>query len=159
MRRLICAALALMVMGCTPTSTSTDTAADEQALRTAMEGLNGAITAQNDSAAAMIYAEDAIMMPPGVPKVMGRENIRAFWATLWPLKPTLAITPEHFVVSGDWAWGEGTYIWSATTPAGTQDDHGKYLDVWHRVDGTWLLTRDIWNSDLAPPAPAAPKRN
>lgn len=159
MLRLTLAALALVAVGCTPTSTSTDTAADDQALHGAMEALNQGISSQNDSAIAAIYAEDAIMMPPGVPKVAGRQNIRAFWTTLWPLKPTLSITPEHFVVSGDWAWGEGTWIWSATTPAGPQEDHGKYLDVWHRVDGNWLLTRDIWNSDLTPPAAATPKRN
>jgi ketosteroid isomerase-like protein len=152
-------ALGLVTLACAPTSTSTDTAADDQALHAAMESVNQGVTAHDDSAIAAVYAEDAVMMPPGVPKVVGRANIRAFWATLWPLNATVAITPERFVVAGDWAWGEGTWTWSAVTPAGPQEDHGKYLDVWHRVDGNWFLTRDIWNSDLTPPAPPVATRN
>lgn len=149
-------AVCLVTLACAPTSTSTDTAADDQAIRAAMETLNQAVTGQNDSLAASVYAEDAVMMPPGAPRVMGRANIRAFWATVWPLKATLTMTPAQIQVAGEWAYEEGTWTWTMPTPDGEQRDHGKYLDVWHRVDGTWSIVRDIWNSDQAPAVAAAP---
>jgi uncharacterized protein (TIGR02246 family) len=142
--------LSLAALACAPAATSTDTAADDQAIRAAMETLNQGITGQNDSLTASIYAEDAVMMPPGATKVTGRANIRAFWATVWPLRATLTITPAAITVSGDWAYGEGTWTWTAPVTGGEQRDHGKYLDVWHRIDGNWSMVRDIWNSDLAP---------
>ena len=37
---------------------------------------------------------------------------------------------------------------------GATVDNGKYLSVYKRVDGKWLLIRDTWNSDT-PAAPAA----
>jgi len=38
--------------------------------------------------------------------------------------------------------------------AGTQADAGKFIEVWSRQpDGSWLISDDIFNSDLpAPPA-------
>lgn len=150
MTRHLFLALGLLASACAPTSTSTDTAADDQAIRAAMETLNSAIAGQNDSLAASVYAEDAVMMPPGAPRVAGRANIRAFWATVWPLKATLTMTPAQIQVAGEWASEEGTWTWTMPTPAGELRDHGKYLDVWRRVDGTWTITRDIWNSDQSP---------
>lgn len=145
-------AVGLCTLACAPSSTSTDTPADDQAIRTAMETLNQAVSGQNDSVAASLYAPDAVMMPPGTARVTGRDSIRAFWATIWPLKATLTMTPAHIQISGDWAFEEGTWSWSMPTAAGEQRDHGNYVDVWQRVDGTWLITRDIWNSDQPPAA-------
>jgi hypothetical protein len=35
-------------------------------------------------------------------------------------------------------------------------DAGKYITVFQRKDGKWVIIRDTWNSDGAPAAPAAP---
>jgi len=37
--------------------------------------------------------------------------------------------------------------------AGKTVETGKYIEVWRRINGKWLMVRDIWNDD-APPAPA-----
>jgi ketosteroid isomerase-like protein len=37
----------------------------------------------------------------------------------------------------------------------TFEDYGKYLVAWKKIDGTWLMERDIWNSDNAPPPSGA----
>lgn len=38
--------------------------------------------------------------------------------------------------------------------AGTQADAGKFIEIWTRQpDGSWLISDDIFNSDL--PAPSA----
>ena len=143
-------ALSAGLAGCTPAGSSTDTAADEQAIRSTIDNWNQALTSADDSLLASFYAPDASMMPPGMPKVTGRASIRAFWASLWPMKATLAMSPGSFLISGDLAVEEGTWVWSVPTEGGTQQDHGKYLHTWRRMDGTWLIVQNIWNSDLAP---------
>ena len=34
-------------------------------------------------------------------------------------------------------------------------DEGKYVEVWHHMDGSWQMMYDIFNSDRPLPAPAA----
>ena len=31
-------------------------------------------------------------------------------------------------------------------------DHGKYVVIWKREQGEWMLWRDIWNTSVPPPA-------
>ncbi len=40
----------------------------------------------------------------------------------------------------------GTY--ANTGPGGEHVDHGKYLAVWMKIDGSWKLVRDIFNSSM-----------
>jgi hypothetical protein len=49
---------------------------------------------------------------------------------------------------------EGNWSWSAPTPAGDQNDQGKYLVTWVKSDKGWQVVQHVWNSDQAPPAPA-----
>lgn len=140
-------------LACAPASTSTDTAADHQAIRAAMESIQQAITTQADSVIATFYADSAVMMPPGSPRVVGRERIREVWAAAWPLKATLSMTPATIQVSGDRGVVEGTWTWSQPIADGVMEDGGKRLDAWSRIDGNWKLSYEIWNSDGAlPPA-------
>jgi ketosteroid isomerase-like protein len=93
-----------------------------------------------------------------MPRVTGTENIRQFWAQIWPLKATLTITPATVRVSGDLAVEEGNWTWSAPSPTGDQKDNGKYLVSWRKTDGKWRIVQDMWNGDnpSPPPPPAAP---
>lgn len=140
----------LATLACAPAQ-STDTAADEQAIRGKVDGLNEALTSQNDSAIALLYDSNAVVLPPGRPRVVGRPAIRAFFAEIWPLKATLTLAAAAVQVTGDLAIEEGTWNWTMPSPRGEVRDHGKYLVTWRRVDGDWLIARDIWNSDAPPP--------
>lgn len=148
----LCVLLALMA--CAPAQ-STDTAADQQAIRGKVDGMNEALTSQNDSAIAQLYDTNAVVMPPNMATITGRPAIRAFFAQIWPLKATLTLTPTTIEVVGDVAIDEGTWGWTMPGPNGEIRDHGKYLVTWHQVDGDWLISRDIWNSDQPAPPPAA----
>ena len=57
-------------------------------------------------------------------------------------------------VSGDLAWQSGTF--KATDKTGAALDTGKYLTVFQRKDGKWMIIRDTWNSDAVPAPAAAP---
>ena len=130
-------------------------AADEAAIRTIVEQWNGYLKTQNDSAIAAIYAPEAVLLPPAMPRVQGADAIRSFWAVIWTMKASLTLTPVTVRASGDWAMEEGNWSWSNPSPTGEQTDHGKYLVTWHRTPTGWRAVQDIWNSDQAPPATPA----
>jgi uncharacterized protein (TIGR02246 family) len=130
----------------------------EQAIRDLVTSWNGYLTTRNDSAIAALYADDAVLMPPAMPRVTGRENIRRFWAQIWPLKAALTLTTASVRVAqaGDLAVEEGDWVWSAPSPTGDQLDKGKYLVTWIRTTAGWRVMQDMWNSDQPPPGPATP---
>ena len=47
---------------------------------------------------------------------------------------------------GNLAYEVGTY--AMKTKDGKVADRGKYCVVWKRVNGRWLLHRDIWSTNL-----------
>ncbi len=53
-------------------------------------------------------------------------------------------------VSGDMAWQWNTF--TITDKSGKTVDTGKYVTVFQRKNGKWMIIRDIWNSDSAPAA-------
>jgi uncharacterized protein (TIGR02246 family) len=154
--RVVSVALMGAILACAGGARS-DPKAGEQAIRQLVTSWNGYLASQNDSAIALLYADDAVLMPPAMPRVTGRENIRRFWAQIWPLKATLTLTSASIRVtrSGDWAIEEGDWTWSAPSPTGDQRDKGKYIVTWARIGDSWKAVQDIWNSDQPPPAAAA----
>ena len=134
-----------------------DTAADEAAIRAVNPAWFAAHTAGDADAVAALYADDAVLNIPGAPPVRGRAAIReAIAADIAAVKAAgLANQPgpaPEFGVSGDMAWEWSTF--TVTDASGATVDTGKYVTVYAKRDGKWLIVRDIWNSD-APAAPAA----
>ncbi len=110
---------------------------------------------------AEFYAQNAVIMPPNMAPTRGKEAIRAFFATLNSVKPTLTLRADSVWATGrsavevgrwHWAWGA-----DATRPPGVPPvDSGKYIVRWVHEGGKWLMAQDIWNSDVALPTPSAP---
>ena len=107
---------------------------------------------------ANLYAEDALLMPPGAPAVTGRAGIRAFLGEDAAKSKAAGVSIKNGSVTGagvhgDLGWISGTY--TVIDGAGATVDSGSYLSVHRRTDGAWLYIRDTWNSDrpAAPPAP------
>ena len=160
---LIAVAVAVVAAGCAKTPPPQDTAADKAKLQADALGWFDRFAAADSEGLANLYAEDAVVMPPGAPAVTGRPAIKALLGGMaadakaggMTLK---AGTVNGSDVSGDLGWISGTYAVQDST--GATIDSGSYLSAHHRVDGVWLYTRDIWNSDHAPtpPAPASKKK-
>ena len=100
------------------------------------------------------WAEDAVMMPPGLPPVRGRAAIRQYVETAANL-PGFQIhwEPESVCVSrsGDLAYmierNVTTFNDSQGNPVTT---YGKVVTVWRKeADGSWRNVVDMWNE--APP--------
>jgi uncharacterized protein (TIGR02246 family) len=102
------------------------------------------------------WADDATVLPPGDPPVVGKAAIREFVAKSFE-NPSFRISwkTNDVVVSqsGDLAYATGTNRVSFTGPDGTPVTvDGKAVTVWRREkDGSWKCVVDIWND--ASPAP------
>ena len=114
-------------------------------------------------AMANLYAEDALLMPPGVAAMTGRAAIKTYLGADSAGAKAAGISLKNKAVtgsgvSGDYGWISGTY--TVADKSGAIIDSGSYLSVHKRTNGSWPYIRDIWNSDRppAPPAPAPQKK-
>ena len=154
---MIVAAGLVVLAGCGRTmSPPADTAADETAIRAINPAWFKAYNAGDADGIVALYAEDAILNAPGAPPTRGHAAIREFLAKDIAASAARGFTfnsganPE-FGVSGDLGWEWNTF--TVTDKAGATVDTGKYVTVYGRKDGKWVIIRDIWNSDAAPAAP------
>jgi len=137
----------------------TDTAADQTKLQAdALIWFEHYANVDADGMA-NLYAEDALLMPPGAAAVTGRPGIKTFLGEDAAKSKAAGISLKNGSVTGtgingDSGWISGTYV--VVDASGTTIDSGNYLSVHRRTNGAWLYIRDIWNSDRspAPPAPA-----
>lgn len=141
-------------------SAASDPAADKAKLQAdALAWFDHYAKADAD-AMANLYAEDALLMPPGAPAVTGRAAIKTFLGEDAAKSKAAGISLKNAAVTGsgvdgDIGWLSGTY--TVVDSTGATIDSGSYLSVHRRANGSWPYIRDIWNSDRppAPPAPAA----
>ena len=94
------------------------------------------------------FASDATVYATGAPAVTGTDGIRkAVGEMLTAPGMSLSWTASKAVVSagGDLGYTVGAY--EMASPGGTEK--GKYVTNWKKVDGTWKVVEDIFNSDAA----------
>lgn len=129
--------------------------ADEQAIRAINPSWFKAHQAGDVEGIVVLYSDDALVSAPGAPPIRGTAAIReAFTKELRDLAAAglsqkSGSNPEY-ELSGDLGYEWNTY--TVSDKSGKTVDTGKYLSVFGRRNGKWLIVRDIWNSD-APPAP------
>jgi len=103
-----------------------------------------------------LYADNAVLMPPGAPSVSGRADLQSYFekdvASSREAGVQLTIVHGDAGTSGNLGWQSGTYQVSGA--GGENLDTGKFLAVWERQTGDWRMIQDIWNSD-SPPASQA----
>lgn len=135
-----------------------DAKGDEASVRVLEETWLKAYNAADVDVLVALYADDAVLAPPGAPSARGKAAIRAFYAkeTAELAKAGVKLVmggPPDLAVSGIVAWDFGTFV--AKDKGGTTIDAGKYVTAYKKVDGRWLIARDTWNSD-GPQVTAAP---
>ena len=105
---------------------------------------------RGDAAGAVaVYTEDATILPPGSPRVRGRDGIRAFWqAVMDSGVRAVDLRTDDLEVSGDMAREIGTATLTVATEAGHEETMtAKFVVVWKRQGGDWRWHTDIWNTD------------
>jgi len=125
------------------------TAVEIEAILAVSDALVEADNAGDWDAVAALHTQDAILLPPNGPVVTGRSAIRGFFASLPPIK-SFELEVDEVAGRGDLAYVRGTYS-MVLAPPGSEPilDTGKYIEIRRKQeDGSWLLSRDIFNSSL-----------
>jgi len=143
----------------TACQTSSDTrAADESALRKLDEEWSKAIGARDVDKTVSYYSDDAVLMPPNIPTLTGKEPIRTLWKSMLE-SPSFSggwtATKVEVARSGDLAYVSGNYEFKEQDDRGAAIvDKGKYLEVWRKqADASWKCVAGMFNSDLPAGAP------
>lgn len=128
------------------------TEADRAAIATVRATAEAAANSANRDGWIAAYAEDAVLLGPNAPAVVGKtaiaEGVKAF-----PPLSNVKFTHVSVDGAGGWAYVQGTYEMTITPPgAAPVTDKGKYLEIWRKhADGSWKVHRDMHSSDLPLP--------
>jgi uncharacterized protein (TIGR02246 family) len=142
--------LTLLALDCNQQQMPDTRAADEAAIRSINPTWFKAYNAGDANAIVALYANDAVVNAPGVPAVRGQDAIREFFTKEVASAAAAGMTQSGGAttdagVSGDLGWEWGTY--TVKDKSGAVVDTGKYVTVYAKKNGKWLIIRDIWNSD------------
>jgi len=132
-----------------------DAGADERAIRGQVDHWLQLLKAKDAAGIAELYTEDGAVMPPNAPIGKGRAAIQQTWASMLSTPGfNLTFSPEQIVLSssGDMALDRGTYQLMIAPSGKAQNDTGKYVVVWRKIDNEWKAAADIFNSDRPPAA-------
>lgn len=103
---------------------------------------------------AALYTEDGQLLPPDGEVVSGRAAIQEFVAKNNPPDgPTFEFATNETLVFGDYAHRQGSFTVKA--PDGSALESGKFIQLWKKVDGKWLIHRDMWSRNAPAAAPPA----
>ncbi len=160
MRPARCLALLLAAaLGCQAAPPPDTTAEAKHAIDAANASWARLTAAGHADSLAQYYHANAMILPPNMPPIHGRDSIRAFFAVL----NTMSSPPPVLTVRTDSVWASGAmavdlgrwqFAWPAAAkrPPGMQAaDSGKYIVRWVKDSTHWLMAQDIWNSDVALP--------
>lgn len=92
-----------------------------------------------------LYETDAIVATSFDAPARGKEAITALFRGDVGGGVTTSLTVDSSRVAGDLAYVSGTYAVSA---GGAQVAGGRYLQVWHRAGGDWLVQGESWVEDV-----------
>lgn len=141
-------AVALIVAGCV----TTETAVPTESIVAASDRFEAAFNAGDAAGLAALYTSDAIVMPPNMERITGRDRIRALWQNFFDAGVTsIDLHTDELRFAGIYATEVGAFTLGAPDGKGGKlEVEGKYIVVWRKEhDGSWRLHRDIWNNDPA----------
>ena len=118
-----------------------DTAAVREAVDKLRQQWQDAANADSAAAVAAHYTRDAEYYSPAE-NARGRQAIQEMFARTFPQASGLEITSDALQVSGDVAYGNGTFTQTVTMNGQEQSVEGHWLAVLRRQpDGGWLIHR------------------
>src|ERR1035437_8767084 len=154
------AMIALMVTACNQAPPNTHDA-DVKALNDTEARWNADYESKDPEKVAAYYADDAVLMGPGMPASTGKDAIRTTIKQMLTAPAlSLKFRPSRVDVdkSGELGYTQGSYTMVMTNPATKRaiNDHGTYVTVYRKqADGKWRAVADIATSEMPPSAPAS----
>lgn len=137
--RLVLSATLLVLTGCASIERS------DAGVQQGMAEFKDTFNRHDAASLAMLYTEDARLMPYNAPMVTGRAGIQSFWQAGFNRGLSrIEKTPVEVQMLGDTAIETSRYLVSV----GDRQVRGKDMLVWRRgTDGKWRIAADIWNND------------
>jgi ketosteroid isomerase-like protein len=145
MARIPCAVVALAVLGLVAAGARADPVRD--AVEAANRSFVERFLAGDMQGVAALYSEDARVIAPGAAMASGRAAIAAFWAGARESTKGVRLETDVVESAGDLAFEDGVVH---LVGADGRESSSRYLVVWKRVGGRWLLHRDTWNDGPEP---------
>lgn len=144
MRHLKSVALLLIVAGvaCAP-----PTAQESPELAAKAAAWEDAMNAADVEAIVALYSEDARLMPPNAETGQGHDAVRDSFGGMIAAGLSVDLETTEAMAAGNLGTRIGTYV--LTSADGAEADHGKYIETWEKTGDGWVITNDIWNSDVA----------
>lgn len=102
-----------------------------------------------------LYTDDAVFLDAGGSEVAGKPALRKFFAgvlAMYGARPLMRSTAS--ASSGDLGYDSGDYsetITPVAKPGSAIATHGSYLVILRRVDGHWLIARQMWTGNVPVP--------
>jgi uncharacterized protein (TIGR02246 family) len=140
--------------------------ADVQGLKDNEARWNREFVAKDLEKLAAHYADDAVLVAPGMPAISGRDAIRKMLTDMLQdpaLSLKFQVSRVEVSSSGDLGFTQGSYQMTMTDPASKQvmHDRGSYVTTYRKQpDGAWKAIADIASSEIPPASTAsATKQN
>ena len=146
MKRLLTISGCILVLGLAGSGLDAQDAGARAAIEAGNRQFMAALAKQDAAGVAALYSMDAEASPPNSNVVRGRAEIQKLWKAVMDSGIASAnLTTTDVGSSRDLAYESGTY--EMKTKDGKVADYGKYVVVWKRIGGKWMLHRDIWNTN------------
>jgi ketosteroid isomerase-like protein len=133
----------------------TDENAETEAVRARSDGIVGAEAALDVEGSLAFFAEDAIVQPADGPQIRGHDAIAGMYRRFFEGSQLIEFSAKGSHVSlsksGDLAYEYGANRAVLAGSEGDLVDVGKYLLVWKKIDGEWMVVVLTYSSDT--PAP------
>jgi ketosteroid isomerase-like protein len=100
------------------------------------------------------FAPDAVIQPPDSPQFQGLDRLLELYETVLAQTSEFQGTTTEIVpaASGDMAYEYGVNRFVFETPDGPLEAFGKYLLVWRKIEGEWMVAAIAVSNDAPPPA-------
>lgn len=155
-RRLLVSALFAALAACQPAAPAGLSDADRASITRMDEDFTRmAIAADYATLVKSYYTDDASFMAPNMPAATGSAAIEATLRSFPPIT-SFTIRNEEIEGAGNLAYARGRYVITMTPPGGAAVvDSGKSMVILRKqADGSWKVSRDMFNSDVPLPMPA-----
>jgi len=128
---------------------------ERNAIEQVLSEFAAAFNAKDAARLASLYADDAVLMPQGVPMLKGRMAVQSALSAMVARGGVVRFNPPSEVeVMGDRAVAAGTYSLAIPGQGGGADAPqviaAKYLTVFKRVGTAWQIVYDMQNVDPPP---------
>lgn len=142
--------LALSACSGSEDSMRSETSASKTELGQMNRDFADALNAKDAKAAAALYTEDAVLIPPGEPLVRGRDAIEEYWRSAIESGGVRDVSVETMdaLSSGSLGYETGSFVLTVNGPNGEAvTERGRFVELLKRQpDGQWLSTHGIWNA-------------